>query len=222
MKLVTMAWVVGGLAALGLGMGAEACATSTSSTGTDAGGGGGSGTNCAALTACCATLNASDSAQCPSVLAKQSDSACASFLSQIMSSGLCASSGSGSGTGTGVGTGTGTGVGTGTGTGTGVGTDAGTGTGSGAGTDAGTGTGSGVGTDAGTGTGTGSGTGTGAAGIPTTCAEANGTIGCCGSDGKDYYCATGSTTVKATACATGSVCTWNGTKSYGCGSIPAV
>jgi hypothetical protein len=69
--------------------------------------------------------------------------------------------------------------------------------------DAGTGTGSG------TGTGTGSGTGTGTAGIPTTCAEANGTIGCCGSDGRDYYCATGSTTVKAT----GSVCTWNAMKS---------
>ena len=54
----------------------------------------------------------------------------------------------------------------------------------------------------------------GAGGIPTTCAEANSSIGCCGSDGKEYYCKTGATTVSASTCTAGNVCGWNATKGY--------
>ncbi len=51
-------------------------------------------------------------------------------------------------------------------------------------------------------------------GTPTTCAQANATIGCCGANGDNYYCATGSSTVKATACGAGKVCTWSASKGY--------
>ena len=51
-------------------------------------------------------------------------------------------------------------------------------------------------------------------GIPTTCTAADDTVGCCGSDGKNYYCAAGSTTVKSKACSSGEVCSWSSLKSY--------
>jgi hypothetical protein len=51
-------------------------------------------------------------------------------------------------------------------------------------------------------------------GIPTTCTAADDTVGCCGSGGTNYYCATGSTTVKSKVCGSGEVCTWSTSKSY--------
>ena len=57
--------------------------------------------------------------------------------------------------------------------------------------------------------------GTSGSGIPTTCAEADGTYGCCGSDGKNYYCSSAtSTSVKSVACPSGEVCSWDSTKEY--------
>ena len=155
MKLVKMAWVLGGMTAFGLGLGAEACSSSsTPATG---------GTSCVTLATCCATLGAAET-QCTQPLASADDATCASFLTMVQAAGKCAgitTSGSGTsgffGTGTGTfGTGTGT-FGTGTGTfGTGTGTF-GTGTGTfGSGTGGGN-SGSGSGTGAmGTGSGSGS------------------------------------------------------------------
>jgi hypothetical protein len=55
----------------------------------------------------------------------------------------------------------------------------------------------------------------GGGGVPTTCAEANGEVGCCGPNGEAYYCATSSgTTVKSTACTGGKVCGWDASKMY--------
>ena len=52
--------------------------------------------------------------------------------------------------------------------------------------------------------------------IPTTCDEANHNIGCCGPNGKNYYCqsatSTGSPTVAT--CASGKVCTWDTSLGY--------
>ena len=51
----------------------------------------------------------------------------------------------------------------------------------------------------------------GSSAIPTTCTGARGKAGCCGSDGNDYYCASG--TLKSSIC--GSMgCGWNDTKGY--------
>lgn len=66
--------------------------------------------------------------------------------------------------------------------------------------------------------GPGGGTGTGgkASGniIPTSCSQAHDAAGCCGPDGKDYYCAAGSTTVTAKSCKSGTKCGWSSSKSY--------
>lgn len=230
MKLVVgKTWILGGATAFALGVLAAACATSSSASSADAGVALGGGTNCAILTQCCATLNPAQAAMCTPVLSGNVDGTCASFLGTIQKAGLCLSSGSGSGTGVTIIT-SGTGSALGSSTGTGVGMDAGmdstassgsgsgpgdAGSGSGATTDAGSGTGSGTGTGTGSGTGTGTGSGTGGGGgIPTTCAQANSAIGCCGSDGKSYYCAAGSTTVTSKACASGTTCGWNTAKMY--------
>jgi hypothetical protein len=64
------------------------------------------------------------------------------------------------------------------------------------------------------------GSGGSSGGPPTTCAEANGNIGCC--DGNtEYYCTSG--TLKTSTCTNGLVCTWNSSKGYySCGSGPAM
>ncbi len=101
MKLVKMAWVLGGMSAIGLGMAAQACSSSNSTA--DAGG----GTNeCVELEACCTTLTAggqtSDATQCVNAVTTATStgntSGCATFLTMIQGAGLCKSSG---GTGTG-------------------------------------------------------------------------------------------------------------------------
>ena len=69
-------------------------------------------------------------------------------------------------------------------------------------------------TDGGTPTGGDAGGATGG-GTPTTCAQADTTVGCCGANGDNYYCASAtSTTVSKTACATGKVCGWSASKMY--------
>ena len=62
--------------------------------------------------------------------------------------------------------------------------------------------------------GTDSGGGTTGGGTPTTCAEADTTIGCCGANGDNYYCGTGSSTVTKTACTGTKVCGWSASKGY--------
>jgi hypothetical protein len=73
----------------------------------------------------------------------------------------------------------------------------------------------GVGADAGE-VGDGGGvTDAGAGQIPTTCAQADNSIGCCGPNGDLYYCSSGSLTSKT--CTGGKVCGWNVTNAYyGC------
>jgi len=51
-------------------------------------------------------------------------------------------------------------------------------------------------------------------GTPTTCTQADNAVGCCGANGKNYYCATGSTTVTAKACSGTEVCGWSASRSY--------
>ena len=59
---------------------------------------------------------------------------------------------------------------------------------------------------------------TGSATVPTTCAEANMTIGCCAGNVL-YYCKT--TTLTSKACTGTTVCGWNATSSYyGCVAAP--
>ena len=153
--------------------------------------------------------------RCTSLASSGNQPNCATELTTLGT--ICSGSGSDAGSGTGTGTGS-----TGTGTGLGTGTGTGTGTGSGAiidsGSDSPADTGTDAGSDAGSGTGTGTGTGTGRGGsVPTTCAEANNAIGCCGPDGKAYYCTgsgTGGMTVKAKTCTTGTVCGWDTAKHY--------
>jgi hypothetical protein len=53
--------------------------------------------------------------------------------------------------------------------------------------------------------------------VPTTCAQANNNIGCCGPDGKSYYCTgsgTGGSTLQIKTCAAGKTCGWNTTSGY--------
>ena len=60
---------------------------------------------------------------------------------------------------------------------------------------------------------------TGGSIIPKTCAQAHDGAGCCGPDGAEYYCASGSTTVKRLDCKAMSMkCGWNSAKHYDCGS----
>ena len=92
MKLVKMAWVLGGLTAFGFGVAAEGC---SSNQGTDLGG----GTNCAALTTCCATLGTAGS-QCATTLAAANDASCGTYLAGIMGHGLCTGSGTSASTST--------------------------------------------------------------------------------------------------------------------------
>jgi hypothetical protein len=49
--------------------------------------------------------------------------------------------------------------------------------------------------------------------IPTTCAEADGEVGCCGPDGQNYYCGDG-VTVTPVTCAVGTVCGWSSSEGY--------
>jgi hypothetical protein len=57
-------------------------------------------------------------------------------------------------------------------------------------------------------------------GVPTTCAQADNLIGCCGPSNTNYYCATGATTVSSEVCPAGTVCGWGtdttGDSYYGC------
>jgi hypothetical protein len=56
---------------------------------------------------------------------------------------------------------------------------------------------------------------------PTTCAETNGSVGCCDGSGAFYYCSAGSTSVRKTTCTSGKVCGWNTSdKYYGCVDAP--
>jgi hypothetical protein len=169
-------------------------------------------------------------------------SSCLAFAACSASgSSFTASTGTGSPAGSG-GAGTGSGSPTGTGTGgnpnitVGVGTGGATGTG-GAGTayayahtntqlyqfdpNASTLTMTLVGTFDCIGTSTTTSSSSGGSGGPTTCADANGSTGCCIGN-TEYYCASGSTTPTSKACTGSEVCTWNSTKSYyGCGTGPA-
>jgi hypothetical protein len=49
---------------------------------------------------------------------------------------------------------------------------------------------------------------------PTTCAQADGVVGCCGPNGDVYYCASGNMPVVTTSCGASKVCGWNASKSY--------
>jgi len=75
--------------------------------------------------------------------------------------------------------------------------------------DSGTGVDSSTGTDSGS-----SGTDSGSAGIPTTCTQAYGTVGCCGPNGENYYCSASSSTVTSKTCTGGKTCGWNSTDGY--------
>ena len=65
---------------------------------------------------------------------------------------------------------------------------------------------------------------------PTSCSQTNGTFGCCGPNGENYYCGADAGTVSSKNCAaevtdagTALVCGWNATKGYyGCVPPPAV
>ncbi len=94
MKLVKIAWVLGGMVSLGLGMLAEACASSNNSSSVGTGG-------CAALTTCCDQLSATQASQCTPYLSAGNDAKCAQFLASIETSGYCSgisTSGTGSST----------------------------------------------------------------------------------------------------------------------------
>jgi hypothetical protein len=103
MKLVKMAWVLGGVAAFGLGVVAEGCSSTQSS---DVTGGG----NCATLDACCPKLTGANLTSCTSLVTAANDTNCASFLAESGSS--CATPGSGTSTTPGSGTSTTPGSGT--------------------------------------------------------------------------------------------------------------
>jgi len=94
MKLVKMAWVLGGLTAFGLGVAVVACSSSNSPANT--------GASCAALVSCCATLTGSNQTNCTSVVTGADDAACATYLSEAETAGSCKAVvvGTGSGTGT--------------------------------------------------------------------------------------------------------------------------
>jgi hypothetical protein len=51
-------------------------------------------------------------------------------------------------------------------------------------------------------------------GVPTTCAQANESFGCCDPAGTLFYCQTGSTTLVKKSCSGGKVCGWDSTSSY--------
>jgi hypothetical protein len=75
-----------------------------------------------------------------------------------------------------------------------------------------------VATDAGDG---GGGTDTGTGQIPSTCAQADDSIGCCGPNGALYYCSSSSLTSKT--CTGGKVCGWSVANGYyGCVTGPAM
>jgi hypothetical protein len=60
------------------------------------------------------------------------------------------------------------------------------------------------------------------AGTPTTCGQANGTIGCCGANGELYYCSS-SGSLKTKQCLDGQACGWISTNGYyGCVEPPAM
>ena len=90
MKFVTMAWVLGGMTALGLGMLAEACASSTNA---------GGGTNCASLSACCPSVPSSDTQQCQNLVAAGDDSNCQSYLAEVQAANYCVGIGTSSSSG---------------------------------------------------------------------------------------------------------------------------
>ena len=51
--------------------------------------------------------------------------------------------------------------------------------------------------------------------VPTTCAGAHGSVGCCSPDDKvNYYCSGGGSTVTIKTCNMGSVCGWNAPMGY--------
>jgi len=51
-------------------------------------------------------------------------------------------------------------------------------------------------------------------GVPTTCAQANESFGCCDPAGVLFYCQTGSTTLVKKSCTGGKVCGWDSTSTY--------
>ncbi len=208
MKCVSMAWMVSGIGALVLGMAAEACATASTPDQTlDAGGTTGGSTGCVALEACCATLSPVLAAMCTTPLDTGSDPTCSTFLSEIQMSGDCTGSYSGSGATSGASSSSSLGT-------TSASTASTTGSTSSTGSSSVTGA-----TDAGASSATSSSTGSssaissasssGGGGVPTTCAQANHAIGCCGTDGNVYYCTgsgSGGTTVKTKTCTSGTPC----------------
>jgi hypothetical protein len=210
-------WVAGGLAALMLGIAAEACATGSPITSDDAGTPPAAGMNCAMLSACCMTLPTTEQPQCMPALTAADDTGCGTFLATIQQHDLCTgASSSSSGSVVTIGGSSSTSVSTSTASAAGSSTSSVTSIDSGV--DAGTGAGTSSGTSSGTGTGSGTSGGTSSGGsIPTTCAEANDAIGCCGPNGNVYYCTgsgAGGTTVTAKTCSSGEVCGWDSTKGY--------
>jgi hypothetical protein len=131
MKLVNVAWVFGGLAAISLGMAAQACSSSSNPNNSQ-------GPNCATLASeCCSVLTGAYQTACTGIANGGSDSTCAAEITKLTtpvnsctggSSGTGSSTGSSSGSSTGSNTGSGSGSpGSSTGSGS---TDAGTGSGS--------------------------------------------------------------------------------------------
>jgi hypothetical protein len=207
-------WVAGALAAFTLGIGAEACATGSAMDSAD--GGTTAGTNCATLSACCMTLTPDEAAECNPALTAADDTGCVTFLATIKQAGLCVAASGSSSSSTALETNTGSAVGTSTSTAAGMDSGMSSSTGTvAASTSSATSSGPGTSTGAGSSTSTGTGTGVGGS-IPTTCAKANDAIGCCGPNGKVYYC-TGSgsgSSVTAKTCASGTVCGWDTAKGY--------
>jgi len=56
-------------------------------------------------------------------------------------------------------------------------------------------------------------TGASSGGVPSTCMEAHGSVGCCDGD-TAYYCKTGQTSLTVTNCASPKVCGWNSSSNY--------
>jgi len=105
MNFVKMAWVLGGISAMGMGMMVEACSAAQ---GTADGGmvittntSGAAGTACAQLTACCTMLPPAQAAQCTPILTAASNGGCQTFLTEIQTAGECTGSGTGTSTTTG-------------------------------------------------------------------------------------------------------------------------
>ena len=124
MKFVKMAWILGGMTAMGLGMTAQA-GSSSSSSGSGSSSTAGGGVSCMSLASCCPKLTGDNATNCLTVVAGNDESSCATYLGEA--GGSCAGTTSSVGTSVGGSSSIGTSVG---GSSTvGTGSSSGTGTG---------------------------------------------------------------------------------------------